>query len=283
MKPVEPPMSGVDLHFLGTGGGRYVMTSQRRRTAGIRLEQGDSQVHIDPGPGALVFSNWAKLSPRKLDAVIVTHCHPDHYSDAEVFIEAMTNGTQTKQGLLAGTYSVLEGADKIGPCISDYHKGLVRDLITLERGTRFNVNDIAFTATEARHSDPHTVGLTMETSVGKIGYTGDTGYFKGVSEQYTDSRLLILCTVWPRGNPISIHLNTDNALKIIREAQPKACMLTHFGTRMLNGDPEAEAAYLEDETGIPVSAARDGMRVHISDGITLFSPRKTDPPKTIDA
>ena len=276
-------MTGLDLYFLGTGGGRYVMTSQRRRTAGIRLVQKSTQVHLDPGPGALVFSNWAKLSPRKLDAIIVTHCHPDHYTDAEVFVEAMTNGTQTKRGLLAGTQSVLEGAEKIGPCISNYHKGLVRDLLMLERGTRFNVNDIPFTATEARHSDPHSVGLTMETSVGTIGYTSDTGYFKGVSEQYADNRLLILCTVWPRGNPIHIHLNTDDALKIIQEAKPKACILTHFGVRMLNGDPDAEAAFLEKETGVPVVAARDGMKAHISDEITLFSPRKSDPPMTIDA
>ena len=259
------------------------MTSQRRRTAGIRLVEDKTQVHIDPGPGALVFSNWAKLSPRKLDAIVVTHCHPDHYTDAEVFVEAMTNGTQTKRGLLAGTHSVLEGAEKIGPSISNYHKGLVRDLLTLEKGTRFNVNDIAFTATEARHSDPHSVGLTMETSVGTIGYTSDTGYFKGVSEQYSNNRLLIICTVWPRGNPIHIHLNTDDALKIIQQAKPKACILTHFGVRMLNGDPEAEAAYLKNETGIPVVAAKDGMKAHISDDITLFSPRKSDPPLTIDA
>lgn len=274
---------GLDLHFLGTGGGRYVMTSQRRRTAGIRLAHCDTQVHIDPGPGALVFSNWAQLSPKKLDAIVVTHCHPDHYTDAEVFVEAMTNGTQTKRGLLAGTISVLEGADGFGPSISYYHKGLVRDLICMERGTRFNVNDITFTATEARHSDPYSVGLRIDTPEGVIGYTSDTGYFPGVSEQYADSRLLVLCTVWPRGNPIKIHLNTDDALKIIKEAQPKACVLTHFGSRMLNGDPDAEAAYLEKETGIPVVAARDGMKAHISDEITLFSPRKSEPPKTIDA
>ena len=72
-------------------------------------------------------------------------------------------------------------------------------------------------------------------------------------------------------------------MKIIQEAQPKTCILTHFGTRMLNGDPDAEVAYLEAETSIPVVAARDGMKAHISDNITLFSLRKSDPPKTIDA
>jgi phosphoribosyl 1,2-cyclic phosphodiesterase len=118
-------MPGLDLHFLGTGGGRHVMTSQRRRTAGIRLKQRGTQVHIDPGPSALIFSNWAKLSPRKLDAIIVTHYNPDHYTDTEVFVEAMTNGTQTKRELLAGAHSVLDGAEKIGPCISNYTRGLL--------------------------------------------------------------------------------------------------------------------------------------------------------------
>ncbi len=275
-------MTGLTLNFLGTGGGRYVMTTQRRRTAGIRVEHQETQVHIDPGPGALVFSNWAKLSPRKLDGLVITHCHPDHYTDSEVFIEAMTNGTQTRRGLLAGTHSVLEGADRIGPCISDYHQGLVRDLLTLKKGTRFNVGDIAFTATEARHSDPNSVGLTMETEVGTIGYTSDTGYFKGVSEQYTGNRLLILCTMWPRDNAIHIHLNTDDALRIIQEAKPKACILTHFGMRMLNAGPEGEAEYLAKETGIPIVPAVDGMKAVVSHEVTLIPPKKSDSPIVID-
>jgi phosphoribosyl 1,2-cyclic phosphodiesterase len=168
------------LDFLGTGGGRFVMTSQRRRTAGIRLTEGDTQVHIDPGPGALVFSNWAGLSPSKLDGLVVTHCHPDHYTDAEVFIEAMTRGTTAKRGLLAATKSVLRGADGIGPCISGYHQGLVRDLLELYEGVGFNEGELSFTATEALHSDPFSVGLRVETGNGSIGYTSDTGYFPGL-------------------------------------------------------------------------------------------------------
>ena len=272
----------VSLDFLGTGGGRFVMTSQRRRTAGIRLTQGDTHVHLDPGPGALVFSNWAGLSPQELNGLIITHCHPDHYTDAEVFIEAMTDGTRAKQGVLAGTKSVLRGADGIGPCISGYHQGLLRDLIEMYEGTPFSVGELGFTATEARHSDPHSVGLRVSSSQGGIGYTSDTGYFPGLADSYTGLRLLVLCTMWPRGNPINIHLNTDEALKVLEESRPKACILTHFGMRMLNAGPEGEAAYLQEETGIPVVAARDSMKVHLSDVITLLGPRKADEPMTID-
>jgi phosphoribosyl 1,2-cyclic phosphodiesterase len=275
-------VDGLDLHFLGTGGGRHVMSSQMRRTAGIRIVHDDTHVHIDPGPGALVFSNRAQLSPRKLDALIVTHCHPDHYSDAEVFVEAMTNGTHTRKGILAATASVLDGAEGIGPSISEYHKGLVRDLLTLERGTQFSVDALDFIATEARHSDPNSVGLRIETPYGTIGYSSDTGYFKGVSEQYKENRLLILCTVWPRSNPIHIHLNTDDALRLIQEAKPKACILTHFGVRMLRAGPEEEAEYLQNETGVPVIAAVDGMRAVIGDDITVVGPRKKDGPVVLD-
>lgn len=271
------------LDFLGTGGGRFVMTRQLRRTAGIRITEGDTQVHIDPGPGALVFSNWAGLSPSKLDGLIVTHCHPDHYTDAEVFIEAMTNGTTAKRGFLAATKSVLRGAEGIGPSISDYHQGIVKELLELYKGIRFNVGKLSFTATEALHSDPFSVGLRVGTGNGCIGYTSDTGYFTGLSESYSNLRLMILCTMWPRGNHLNIHLNTEDALKIINEATPKTCILTHFGIRMLNAGPEKEATYLAEETGIPVYAAVDGLHVTLNEIITLKGPRKKDEPIEIEA
>jgi phosphoribosyl 1,2-cyclic phosphodiesterase len=278
MSPIE-----TSLDFLGTGGGRFVMTSQLRRTAGIRLIEGNTQVHIDPGPGALVFSNWAGLSPEKLNGLVITHCHPDHYTDAEVFIEAMTRGTRAKRGLLAGTKSVLRGDSGIGPCISSYHQGTVRDIIEIYEGTRFNINNLGFTGTEAKHSDPYSVGLRINTANGNIGYTSDTGYFPGLAESYNDLRLLIICTMWPRNNPLKIHLNTDEALMLIEESQPKTCLLSHFGRRMLRASPEKEAEYLREQTGVPVFAATDGLKVSLGDFITLKGSRKKDEPVKIEA
>ena len=271
------------LHFLGTGGGRHVMTSQRRRTAGIRVVHEDTQIHIDPGPGALVFSNWADLSPQKLDGLIVTHCHPDHYNDAEVFIEAMTRGTTSKRGVLAATKSVLRGSDGIGPSVSDYHQSLVKDLVELREGVGFSIGELGILATGSKHSDPFTVGLRMKTPFGEIGYTSDTGYFPGLSDTYKDLRLLILCTMWPRGQNLNIHLNTDDALKVIEEARPQACVLTHFGMRMLNSDPEKEAEYLTKETNTPVYPAIDGLLVSLGENITLQGPSKKDEPIEINA
>ncbi len=277
-------MEPLTLHFLGTGGGRFVMTTQRRRTAGIRLEHGNTHVHIDPGPGALVFSNWAGLGPQRLDGLIVTHCHPDHYNDAEVFIEAMNRGTTRNRGVLASTRSVLNGYEGIGPSISSYHQDKVGKIVELSPGVEFKVKGLGFQAVEGRHGDPDAVGLRIEApGVGVLGYTGDTGYFPELGKLYGGLRLLMVCTIWPRDRPLNMHLCTDDALRLLREAEPGCAILTHLGMRMLNAGPEPEAAYLEEETGIPVVAARDGMRAILSDKVEIRGPKKIDEPRIIEA
>ena len=56
-------MDGIELVFLGTGGGRFATITQKRRTGGIRLISNRLNIHIDPGPGALIYSLEAGLNP----------------------------------------------------------------------------------------------------------------------------------------------------------------------------------------------------------------------------
>ena len=260
------------------------MTSQRRRTAGIRIIDRNTQVHVDPGPGALVFSNCAGLSPSNLNGLIVTHCHPDHYGDAEVFIEAMTHGTTRKYGTLAATRSVLWGSEGVGPSISSYHRSLVGEIVELRPGKEFTINDLRLKATEAMHSDPSTVGLIMETQeFGAVGYTSDTGYFEGLGSIYNGSRLLVLCVMWPRAQRLKKHLSTDEAEKVLLEARPGCAVITHFGMRMLNAGPDDEAFYLEEVTGIPVISAVDGLRATIGEQIIFQGPQKNGVSRIVEA
>ncbi len=259
------------------------MITQRRRTAGIRLVYGRTHVHIDPGPGALVFSNWTRLSPQKLDAIIVTHCHPDHYTDAEVLTEAMSHGTTQRRGILAASRSVLQGNLPCERSISTYHQGLVEAIEELKPGNTFKVGDLRFRAVKAIHSDPDSIGVILEIpELGSIGYTSDTGYFPELGDIYKEVRLLIACTMWPRDQHLHMHLSTDEVLKVIENARPGCVVLTHFGMRMLNADPEAEASFLEECTGVPTVAARDGMQVVLGDNIEVRGSRKRDEPRIIE-
>ncbi len=137
---------------------------------------------------------------------------------------------------------------------------------------------------QARHSETDGVGIRVTVpEVGDVGYTSDTGFFEGLGGLYSGVRVLIACAMWPRRERLRYHLNTDEVRRVVEAAKPGAVFLTHFGMKMINAGPEEEAAYIEEETGVPVVAARDGMRVTVGDGIEVRGPRKSDEPRFIDA
>ena len=260
------------------------MCTQRRRTAGIRLEHGDTQVHVDPGPGALVHSIYAGLNPMKLDGVVVTHCHPDHYTDAEVLVEAMTGGTTRKRGTLAAAKSVLQGGNDLDPSVSRYHQRLAGKVEVLIPGSRFSIGELDFKALRAIHGDDDAILLKFEVpSVGALGYTSDTEAYPGLGEALRGCRMLILGTMWPRGSPLVGHMCTDDALRVIEEAKPMCAVTTHYGIKMLNADPAKDAAWLQEKSGVPVVSAADGMTVTLGDDIVVKGPRKGDEPRLIEA
>ena len=260
------------------------MCTQRRKTAGIRLEHGDTQIHIDPGPGALVHSIYAGLSPMKLDGIIVTHCHPDHYTDAEVLVEAMTGGTTRKRGTLAAAKSVIQGGNDLDPSISRYHQRLAGKVEILVPGSRFSIGKLGFYALSAIHGDDDAIILIFEVpGVGSLAYTSDTEAYPGLGEVLRGCRMLILGTMWPRGNPLIGHMCTDDALRVIEEAKPKCAVTTHYGIKILNSDPVKDAAWLQEKSGVPVISASDGMTITVDKDIVVKGPRKNDEPRRIEA
>ncbi|RLI30336.1 MBL fold metallo-hydrolase [Candidatus Bathyarchaeota archaeon] len=267
-------MKGLELVFLGTGGGRFAIVTQRRRTGGIRIIDGKVNLHLDPGPGALVYSIEQGLDPRKITGVLVSHAHPDHANDSSVLLEAMTGGALKRRGFLACARSVTQGNDSVDAVVSRYHKGLPGNVFELSPGDTVSVGGLEIRAVKAIHYDPDTIGFRLKLPNGEtLGYTSDTEFFEGAGKPYRGVDVLILCSMRPRGAPLKWHMSIDDAIKILEEAKPKEAFLTHFGMRMLvETSPENEAKYVEKVTGIPTKAARDNMRVKIErkHGLTEF-------------
>lgn len=269
-------MTEIELVFLGTGGGRFATITQKRRTGGIRLISKNFNVHLDPGPGALVYSLEAGLNPQKITGVLVSHCHPDHCNDAGVLIEAMTRGMTKKRGVLAAAHSVLRGNENCEPCLSKYHQTMPQMVVDAKSGVSFNIVDLKITAAKAKHSDPSTVGFRFETAgAGDIAYTSDTEYFKGIGKPYKNVRLLLLCAMRPAGSPWKGHMTTEDAVKIVEEVSPEMAVLTHFGMKMIFKGPASEAEYIQRKTGVPTIAAKDGMRLNISERIQTLALKKS--------
>jgi len=263
-------MSHFDVTFLGTGGGRFATITQKRRTAGIRIIGESLNLHLDPGPGALVHSIGEGLDPQKLDAIFVSHCHPDHYTDAEVLIEAMTRGTTRRRGALVAAKSVLSGSNTYEPSISQYHQQMPEQKIEAVPNMRFQVDNVKVLATEARHTDPDAVGFRFETQEwGDFAYTSDTEYFEEISKYYEGVRLLMLCVMRPAGKPWKGHMTTNDATKIVEVARPEKAVLTHMGMQMIFQGPAREAKLIEEKTGVPTVAAVDGMLISFGENINV--------------
>jgi len=265
----------AELIFLGTGGGRFATITQKRRTGGIRIIINNLHIHLDPGPGALIYSLQEKLNPQKLGAILVSHAHPDHYNDAEILIEAMTKGATKKRGYLIAPRSVLRGNEVCGPAISQYHQNLPKATYELKPGDEVDIENIKIYATKAEHTDPDTIGFRFSIpGTGDIAYTSDTNYYEEIAKYYRGVKLLILCVMRPAGQPWKGHMTTEDAIKILQDARPKNAVITHFGMKMIFRSPRAEAKVMERETGIPIIAAEDGMRIKIEEEIQVVRGRQ---------
>jgi phosphoribosyl 1,2-cyclic phosphodiesterase len=263
-------MKEVEVVFLGTGGGRFTTITQKRRTGGIRILSNRLNIHVDPGPGALVYSLEAGLNPQKIKAVLVSHRHPDHFTDAEILVEAMTRGMLKKRGTVAAPSNILIGNKETGPAISTYHQQMIQKVIVVKPGVNFIVGKTKVVATEARHTDPEAVGFRFEIpEVGAIGYTADTEYFEGIEEEYRGVRVLIVSVMRPLGSPWTGHMTPKEAIKLVDAVKPEMAVATHFGMKMLFSGPTYEVKVIEEKTGVPTVAAFDGMKLRIGGRITV--------------
>src|SRR5271165_6601133 len=97
----------ITVRFLGTGGARFVVARQIRASGGMWFTfetkpWQKTQIHVDPGPGALVraLSSVPRCEPPELDAIALSHKHLDHSGDVNAMIEAMTHGGWKARGAL---------------------------------------------------------------------------------------------------------------------------------------------------------------------------------------
>ncbi|MEM2918434.1 MAG: MBL fold metallo-hydrolase [Candidatus Altiarchaeota archaeon] len=242
------------ITFLGTAGGRFVILTQRRYSGGIWLEFDNVTISLDPGPGALIRALQFGKSPQKLNAIFVSHNHLDHYNDAEVLIEAMTYGMKKNRGIFATNEETL-------PYISEYHKKAV-EVLSLKPNSKFNIKNLKIVALPTyRHSNA--IGFKFFTEKGIVTYSADTAYSEELVQYYQNSKILILNVIFPYSKEIETHLNTKNAIKLIKEANPEVAIITHFGMQFLNSSPEKEAKLIEENSGIRTIAARDGLSIDL--------------------
>lgn len=248
------------VKFLGTGGARFVASRQLRSTGGLWLNYRNTNLYIDPGPGAVVRMHSSKehLDPTRLDAILITHKHLDHANDVNIMIEAMTDGGFKKKGLLYCP----EDALSPDPVVLNYVKSYLDNVVLLKEKGRYTVKDIVF-STPVKHTHPvETYGVVFHLNK-TIGLIADTRYFDALPDLYRADYLIVNVL---RAKPIENrdpvdHLAVDDFVRIVEEVKPEIAVMTHFGMNIIKEKPYLLAEKLKKETGLNIVAAYDGMKL----------------------
>lgn len=252
------------IKFIGTAGARFVVTKQLRSSGGIWLSIGETNLYIDPGPGALVrcLNSKPKFEPSTLDGILLTHKHLDHSGDVNVMVEAMTEGGFKKKGVLFTPEDALEE----DPVVLKYIRDYVEKVVVLRENSEYRIGEIQFSTAQKHRHRVETYGINFKTKAHSVSLITDTGYFPDLPHLYR-GKILVIHVVRLKpviDGPID-HLCVEDVKAIIRETRPKLTILTHFGMTMIRAKPWVVASELEEELGFKVIAASDGLKLDLEE------------------
>lgn len=246
------------LTFLGTAGARFAMIHQLRSSAGMYLRYKNTRVHIDPGPGALVYAHKKNLPPSLLDGIIVTHKHLDHANDINVLAEAMTEGGFKKRGAVFAPADTLAA----GSIFINHTRSAIRRISALAPRRRYQLKDIRFQVPiQNIHTTVESYGLKFFLGKTTLGIVGDTRFFDKLITAWKGVDILVLNVVFTQPHPSYDHLSLDDAITMLTALKPKITVLTHFGRHMLAQNPALLQKNLRRELKMDIRCAHDGMEI----------------------
>ena len=245
----------MKLTFMGTAGARFMVARQVAASGGLFIEESETKLSLDPGPGAIVQYARRGIDLTTLDAIVLSHRHLDHSGDVNVMLEAMTDGGFQHRGQL---YCPSDALDD-DPVVLKYVRRFPREIIRLTAETTYVVNGIVFTTSGLHKHQSETYGFRFGH---KLGVVTDSGYYDGIAEQHK-ADVMLIHTVLRDCISTLPHLCIADAERIVRDAQPKIAFLTHFGMAVWHANPAEIAEDLSQRTGRDVRAAKDGLSIEI--------------------
>ncbi|HEV3157435.1 MAG TPA: MBL fold metallo-hydrolase [Candidatus Baltobacteraceae bacterium] len=272
----------VSIRFLGTGGARFVVARQIRASGGIwlRFENGENnsatQIHLDPGPGALVraLSCVPPCAPEELTGIVLSHKHLDHAGDVNAMIEAMTIGGYRRHGTLLAPADAYAGEAVIFPYAARF---VQTQHVTQAHGGPYQIGTVEIRSSLRHQHGVETYGLHFRHENTCISYLPCTRYFDALIDDYRSHEpdVLIINVLRFRDALEVDHLTFFEARDLIAGIRPRVAVMTHFGTKMLEQDPDRLARELEDELGLRVLAARDGWTLDVTSEIAAAHERES--------
>lgn len=196
--------------------------------SGYLVSTGSANLLLDCGHGvAALFTRW--LPAEQLDAVVISHFHPDHYADLYAVRHMIRSALylgKRKQPL--PVYMPAEPAH----LYEEFAAMPELQVNTLTASSSFMVGDMQIQPFAGRHSLP-SFGFRVENQNRSLVYTGDTSFSQSLMDEVSKGTDLLLseCTLTVAESEISQqlgHLSTIEVGRMAREGKVGLLLATHF-------------------------------------------------------
>ncbi len=196
---------------------------------GYLVRHGETKVLIDMGTGVLSrLYEW--LAPEDLDALIITHLHPDHFLDIYPYRYFLEFCAQGKLPLAvyapSGAYEYIQRLFN-EPDPAKFSK--IFSFKDLGGASPIRIGDIELISHEVSHLKP-TFGIEARAQGKSLFYTSDTAYDERLKKIAARVDLLLAeatLTADQAGKPVA-HMTTTEVGKLAAEANVEHLVLTHL-------------------------------------------------------
>ncbi len=207
----------------------------RRACTGFLFEHDGFRVVIDLGYDTLapLLEHLGSTTARGLDAVIITHRHPDHMNDLHGLFRARWLGWPSAEAPALPTYAG-EGVRERVLGLEEHDTGAVDQVFDWHPlpAPAYQVGPFRLQSWPLPHQVPN-AGIRLTTADGLVvAFTGDSGPSPDVVELGRDADLFIVdATDRPLGSPTAVdpvHLSAREAGEVAEVCGARRLLLTHF-------------------------------------------------------
>jgi len=215
----------MKLIVLGSG---TCVPSAQRCSPGYYLETEDTGILIDCGSGVLRQLDRAERDFSSLDAVFITHAHPDHIADLLPLIHALlaTPGLTIKKPL--PIFGPPEVGTFIEMCISSL-MGRIKELpiVFHESGGKIDIKDIFVFSSRTMHS-VNSFAYRFEQGERSVVITGDSDYDSRLVEFSMKATLLVADCSFLDEEKVAGHMVPRECGLLAKEAGVRTLILSHI-------------------------------------------------------
>ena len=214
--------------FLTVLGSGTCVPSLLRNAPGYHIEAGGLQIIVDCGNGTLRQLIRAGKDYRKIDAIFITHTHPDHISDLVALLHAIvaTPGYTREQKIeIIGPKGLHQFYTKcIESCLKK-PKTFRIEITEIEE--KHDLKDIHVFSVNTIHA-PRSIAYRFEHKGRSLVITGDCDFDQGIIHLAQNTDLMIIDCSFPDAMKVYGHLTSGECGRIANKAKVKKLLLSHI-------------------------------------------------------